>query len=196
MSRHGRHSTAPLLVTAVAVVAALGTAALVPRVEERVVAIAAQKLRPTGLPQLISFYKHIAFDLPRIVTGTGVVLLLGMATIRLYLLATGSPPAYLAAYFALIGACVVVASLAMLAGRWPRVVAAGWWFGSLIALATFAMYIASRTAGLPGLGRYVSRWDFTYGTAGIALSVGFLAVHFTVLTGMNVAYPHRQQWTD
>lgn len=196
MSRHERRSTAPLLLAAVPVAAALGTAALVPRVEERVVAIAAQRLRPTGLPQMISFYRHIAFDLPRIVTGTGILLLLGMATIRLYLLATGSPPTYLAAYFALIGACVVVASVAMLAGRRPRIVAAGWWFGSLIALATFAMYIASRTAGLPGLGQYVSRWDFAYGTAGMALSVAFLGVHFTVLTGMNVAYPHRQQWTD
>lgn len=194
MSKHPQRSTGAMFVVLVGAAAAVGMAAVLPRVQERVVAKSAEALRPTGMPQAISFYRHFSFNVPRTVTTLGIGMLLGIATIRLYLLAAGSQPTYLAVYFGLVGGCATLASLGMLAGHYPRVVMGSWALGSVVSLATFAMYLVSRTIGLPELGHYVSRWDFPLGTAGIALSCGFLALHFTVVTGMTVAFPWQQEW--
>jgi hypothetical protein len=153
-------------------------------------------LRITRLAKLISFYRHFKFDLPRLSTTGGVSLLLGIAAIRLYLLADGDPPTYLGAYFALIGALATVAAIAMVAGRWPALVRFGWALGALVALASLLMYIASRTAGLPELDQYVGRWDYPLGTFAMALSASYLGLHFAVLTKLTVAYPEHQQWHD
>lgn len=157
-------------------------------------------LRWTGLGKLISFYRYFSFNGPRVTTGLGIVLLLGIAAIRLYWLAGGFPlpdyPAYLAGYFALLAAAAVLASVAMVAGRRPGLVHSGWMLGSVVSAASLAMYLASRTVGLPGLGQLVSWWDYPLGTFAMALAALFVGVHVTVLTGMNVAYPHRRHWHD
>jgi hypothetical protein len=72
----------------------------------------------------------------------------------------------------------------------------GWALGSLVSMASIAMYLVSRTAGLPGLPRLVGRWDYPLGTFVIALAALFAVLHFSVLTGMNVAYPLRRCWHD
>jgi hypothetical protein len=157
-------------------------------------------LRWTGLGKLISFYRYISFNGPRVTTALGLVLLLGVAAIRLYWLAGGFPlptyPAYLAGYFALLVAAAVLASVAMVAGRRPGLVWLGWMLGSLVSAASLAMYLASRTVGLPGVSQLVGWWDYPVGTFAMALAALFVGVHVTVLTGMNVAYPHRRDWHD
>jgi hypothetical protein len=157
-------------------------------------------LRWTGIGKLISFYRYIAFNGPRITTALGVVLLLGVGAIRLYWLAGGfllpRYPTYLAAFFVLLVTTALLASAVMVLGRWPRLVMTGWALGSLVSMASIAMYLVSRTAGLPGLPRLVGRWDYPLGTFVIALAALFAVLHFSVLTGMNVAYPQRRCWHD
>ena len=167
-------------------------------------------LRWTGLGKLLSFYRYFSFNGPRLTTALGIVPLLGIAAIRLYWLAGGfllpAYPAYLAAYFALLAAAALLAVVGMVLGRRPGLVQTGWarigwtqigWtLGSLVSAASIAMYLASRTVGLPGLPQLVGRWDYALGTFAIALAALFVALHFSVLTGMTVAYPHRRQWHD
>jgi hypothetical protein len=38
------------------------------------------------------------------------------------------------------------------------------------------------------------RWDVAPGMLAGAFAIGFLAVHLSVLLGINAAYPHHQQW--
>ncbi|MBV9164253.1 MAG: hypothetical protein JO281_22510 [Pseudonocardiales bacterium] len=171
------------------------------------------------------FYRYFSFNGPRLTTALGIVPLLGIAAIRLYWLAGGfllpAYPAYLAAYFALLATAALLAVVGMVLGRRPGLVQTGWarigwtrigwarigwarigwtqigWtLGSLVSAASIAMYLASRTVGLPGLPQLVGRWDYALGTFAIALAALFVALHFSVLTGMTVAYPHRRQWHD
>lgn len=153
--------------------------------------------RWTGLGKLLSFYRYFAFDGPRVTTGLGVTALLGVGAIRLYLLVVGGPalPTYLAAYFALLIAGVLASAAAML-GRGRRLPGVGWAVGGFLATVSVAMYVASRTPGLPELSHLVGRWDYPLGTFAMALAALFLALHFSVVTGMNVAYPNRRQWHD
>jgi len=58
------------------------------------------------------------------------------------------------------------------------------------------MYGASRTAGLPGLPELVAWWDYLLGTLSMALAALFMGLHFSVLTGMNVACPPHRNWHD
>jgi hypothetical protein len=167
-------------------------------------------LRWTGIGKLISFYRYFSFNGPRLTTALGIVPLLGIAAIRLYWLAGGfllpAYPAYLAAYFALLVFAALLAAAGMVVGRRPGPVQiggaqvggaqVGWTLGSLVSAASIAMYLASRTVGLPGLPQLVDRWDYALGSFAMALAALFVALHFSVLTGMNVAYPHRRQWHD
>jgi hypothetical protein len=187
----GRALTTALLVAILGAVHA-GTA----RVRAATRAAAQSVLHRTRLAKLIAFYRHFAFDLPRSTTAAGVGLVLGIAAIRLYLLADAGPPAYLGAYFALIGVLATAAAVAMLAARRPGIVRLGWALGTLAALATLGMYLASRTLGLPELDRYVGRWDHPLGTFGMILSASYVGLHFAVVTKLTVAYPHHQQWRD
>lgn len=153
----------------------------------------------TGIARLVSFYRFLAFSGPRVVAASGVVLLLGMAAIRLYWLlgsfVVPSYPAYVAAYFAVLAAAAALAAALLVTPR-RSVAMAGWTLGGMVAAASLAMYIISRTIGLPYLPGVVGRWDYAVGTVAIALSALFLALHFSVLTGMNVAYPQRRLWRD
>jgi hypothetical protein len=149
-------------------------------------------LRWTGIGKLISFYRYISFNIPRVITGSGAVLVLGVGAIQLYLLvASRGVPGYLSAYFAVLAAVAVLAALGILAGR-----TLGWALGSLTSAAAIATYVASRTIGLPGLPQLVGWWDYPLGTFLMMLAALVLALHFSVLTGMNVAYPKRQHWHD
>ena len=153
-------------------------------------------LRIPLLGGAVRAYRCVAFDLPRLTTGVGVCLLLGIAAIRLFLLADGGPPAYLGGYFALVGALAVAAAAGMVTAGRPGLVRAGWALGSVVALGSLVMYIVSRTLTLPGLPQLAGRWDYAPGTLAMALSGTFLVLHFAVLTGRTVAYPHHQHWHD
>lgn len=153
-------------------------------------------LRWTGLGKLVSLHRYISFSGPRVITASGVGLLLAVAAIRLYwLLGNFAHPAYLAAYFALLVAGALGAAVAMV-GRRLALVRVGWLLGGLVSTASIAVYVASRTAGLPGLPHLVGRWDNPLGTFSLAVAALFLVLHFSVLTGMNVAHPRRRDWHD
>jgi hypothetical protein len=49
---------------------------------------------------------------------------------------------------------------------------------------------------LPGLVALTGRWDVAPGSWAGACALGFIAVHMSVLLGINVAYPQRQNWHD
>jgi hypothetical protein len=149
-------------------------------------------LRWTGIGKLVSFYRYIAFNSPRVVTGLGIVLVLGIGAIQLYLLTTSSgAPGYLSACRAVLSAAAALAALGMLTGQ-----ALGWALGSVTSAAASGLYLTSRTVGLPGLPQLVGWWDYPLGTFLLVLAALVLALHFSVRTGMNVAYPQRQDWHD
>ena len=50
--------------------------------------------------------------------------------------------------------------------------------------------------GLPGLSLLVGWWDYPLGTFVLALAAMFLGLHFSVVTGLNVAFPERRDWHD
>jgi hypothetical protein len=156
--------------------------------------------RWVGIAQLISFYRYIAFNVPRVITAAGIVVLLGVAAIRLYWLVGGFPvpayPTYMGVYFGLLVAVTVLAAGSMVIGSKPKLVWLGWMLGSVVSVASIAMYVASRTVGLPGLPRLVRWWDYPLGTFAMALAAVFVALHLSVATGMNVAYPQRRDWHD
>ena len=160
----------------------------------------AQAARWMGIAQLISFYRYFAFNAPRVITAAGIVVLLGVAAIPLYWLVGGFPvpayPAYLGVYFGLLVAVTVLAAGSMVIRSQPKLVRLGWMLGSVVSVASIAMYVASRTVGLPGLPRLVRWWDYPLGSFAMVLAALFVALHLSVVTGMNVAYPQRRDWHD
>lgn len=139
----------------------------------------------------------VAFNLPRTVTALGGALLTGLMLVHIYVLATEPGlPRYFAAYVLGLSAACALAAGAMVFALKPIVPRAGWYFGSLVCSAFLCAYLVTRWVQLPGLIGVTARWDFAPGTLGIAFAGAFLAVHTTVLSGINVAYPQRQQWYD
>ncbi|OBF77746.1 oxidoreductase [Mycobacterium sp. 852002-51613_SCH5001154] len=139
----------------------------------------------------------VAFNLPRTVTALGGSLLLGLVALHAYILTTEPGlPLYFAVYSALLGVCCLAAAGAMVFATKPRVPQVGWYSGSLVCLTFIVIYAVSRWVTLPGLEALTGRWDLAPGTFAVVFAAGFIAVHTTVLSGINVAYPQRQQWYD
>jgi hypothetical protein len=147
--------------------------------------------------RVLSLGGYVAFDLPRVVTGLGAVLLLGIATAHVYILASEQAlPAYFVVYaVAMIAGCLSVAGSVGF-GRDPRVAQAGWYFGDLLSVVFLGVAVGTRIVSLPGLAALTGRWDFVPVTFALAFAAAFVAVHGSVLVGINVAYPQRQQWND
>ncbi len=155
-------------------------------------------LTMTGLGKLISFYRYFSFNGPKATTASGMLLALGVGAIHLYLLVSDqalgrrfASPIYLDAYYGLLFACAVAAAVGIIAVPKP-----GWALGSLVSAAAIMMYVASRVWGLPGLPILQGWWNYPLGTFMMALGAMFLGLHFSVLTGPNVAYPQRRDWHD
>ena len=139
----------------------------------------------------------VAFNLPRTVTALGGGLLTGLVGVHVYMLAAEPDlPRYFVAYVLVLTAACLTAASAMVVGIKPAVPQAGWYLGSLVCSAFLALYLVTRWVGLPGLATMTARWDFAPGTLGMACAAAFIVVHTTVLSGINVAYPRRQQWYD
>ncbi|PWI06073.1 oxidoreductase [Streptomyces sp. NWU339] len=160
-------------------------------------------LRWTGVGKAVSFYRYLAFNLPVLTTLSALGLLLGFAAVQLWTLFTHREvPGYFTAYLALLAAGSVLAAAGVAQGWAAR--AGGprhrgrfaWALGSLVTSASVAMYLVGRTAGLPGLGELRGRWDYIPGTLTMALAGLFVGLHFSVLTGLNVAAPDRRHWRD
>ena len=139
----------------------------------------------------------VAFNLPRTVTALGAALLAGLVAVHAYVFLTEpGVPGYFVAYAAVLAICCLAAAAAMMFALKPRVPEAGWYFGSVVCLAFLVIYLASRWVTLPGLEAVTGRWDVSPGTFAFVFAAGFIAVHTTVLSGINVAYPQRQHWYD
>lgn len=146
---------------------------------------------------LLTLNGWVAFNLPRTVTAVGCSLLLGVVAVHAYVFATKlGLPLYFAAYSASLAIGCLIAAGAMVFGRKPLVAQAGWYFGSAVCVAFLGIYLVSRWVTLPGLEAVAGRWDFAPGTFAMAFAAAFVAVHTTVLSGINVAYPQRQRWYD
>lgn len=146
---------------------------------------------------LLTLNGYVAFDLPRAVTGLGSSLLMGLVAVHAYTLATRPGlPLYFFVYVALLTAACLAAATGMAFAIKPIVPQAGWYAGSLVSMAFLLVYVVSRFVSLPGLVALTGRWDLAPGTLAMGLAAGFIAVHTTVLSGINVAYPQRQNWRD
>jgi len=140
---------------------------------------------------------YVAFALPRTVTALGVSLLLGLGAVHAYIWATRPAlPQYFLVYSAALVAGCVIAAGAMAWGVNPRAPRIGWHLGSATCLAFLVAYLVTRAVGLPGLDTLTGRWDLAPGTFGMAFAAGFVVVHTTVLSGINVAYPQQRHWHD
>jgi uncharacterized membrane protein AbrB (regulator of aidB expression) len=139
----------------------------------------------------------IAFNLPRTVTLTADLALLGVAATHGYVLATASSPP---GYFAVHCVAVIIGCLAAIVTTWidvdDVVPAVGWLVGSVLCTAFVIGYLISRLLSLPGLPALTGRWDIAPGSLALACAGAFLAVHLTVLTGVNVAFGRRRDWRD
>jgi hypothetical protein len=139
----------------------------------------------------------VAFNLPRTVTALGGALLTALVAVHIYVLTVQRDlPPYFGAYVLVLTAACLVASSAMLVGANPNLPRVGWYLGSLVCSAFLAVYLVTRWVRLPGLATVTARWDFAPGTLGMVCAAAFIVVHTTVLSGINVAYPQRQQWYD
>ncbi len=140
---------------------------------------------------------YVAFNLPRTVTMLGAVLLMGIAAAHVYVI-TSRPalPVYFFVYAAVLGACCLLTAAALWLGHKPRVPQLGWFFGDVVSFVFLGVYLTSRAVALPGLLAVTGRWDFAPGTLAGVFALGFIAIHMSVLLGINVAYPQRQQWSD
>jgi hypothetical protein len=147
--------------------------------------------------RIVSLGGYVAFDLPRVVTGLGALLLIGIAATHVYLLTSQDTlPGLFVVYAAAVIAGCVLAAGSMGIGRNPHVAQAGWYFGSLLSVIILGVDVATRIASLPGMTAVTGRWDFAPATFALAFAGAFIALHASVLLGINVAYPQRQQWED
>ena len=135
---------------------------------------------------------------PRPITALGAGLLSGIAAVHVYVLATRPAlSAIFAGYTGLIAACCLLAAASLGFAVNPRIPQRGWFFGDGVSIVYLGIYLATRPTPLPGLVAVTGRWDFAPGTLAGALALGFVAVHMSVLLGINVAYPQRRhQPTD
>jgi hypothetical protein len=156
-----------------------------------------ERWKRSQLYELLRLKGYVAFNLPRTVSMLGAVLLIGIAAAHVYV-ATSRPglPMYFFVYAAILGTCCLLTAACLWLGRNPRVPQLGWFFGDLVSVVFLGVYLASRAVTLPGLVAVTGRWDFAPGTLAGAFALGFVAVHMSVLLGINVAYPQRRPWFD
>jgi hypothetical protein len=150
-------------------------------------------LRMTGIGKLVSFYRYIYLNQPRLTRLAGIALILGVGAIHLieapeYLRAA----TYLGVLFAINAAATLVAAVGILRGAksW------GWTLGALICGLSALAYVVSRLFGLPGLGEAAGEWDEPLGSLVLIFEGLFLAGWFSVITGLAVAAPDRRTWHD
>ncbi|UQX11450.1 oxidoreductase [Candidatus Mycobacterium methanotrophicum] len=153
-----------------------------------------ERWKRSQLYEALRLKGYVAFNLPRTVSMLGAALLIGIALVHVYVL-TSRPelPTYFFVYTAIVGACCLLAAASLWLGRNPVVPQRGWFFGDLVSVVFLSLYLASRPAPLAGLVAVTGRWDFAPGTFAGAFALGFVAVHMSVLLGINVDHPQRHR---
>jgi hypothetical protein len=150
-------------------------------------------LRITGVGGLVSFYRHIYLNQPRLTRLAGVVLILAVGAIHLL-----EAPAHFeaAAYLGVLFAINFVGTLAAAIGIFRGAKGWGWTLGALISVLSLLAYLASRQFGLPGFAEAAGKWDEPLGTLAMILEGLFLAGWLSVITGLAVAAPDKRDWHD
>jgi hypothetical protein len=150
-------------------------------------------LRITGVSKLISFYRHIYFNQPRLVTFTGISLILMIGFTHMYVFPEHFKTApYLGLSFAVLFVLSVISAINILRGslRW------GWALGAVISGVALLSYILSRTLGFPGFPEAQNNWATPAGTVTMAFEAMFVLTYISLITGMNVAWPWKREWHD
>lgn len=145
------------------------------------------------MSKLISFYRYIYLNQPRLTALAGVALILAVGATHLVAApAHFEAAAYLGVLFFVNFAVSVAAAVGILRGAktW------GWTLGALVSGLSFLAYLVSRLLGLPGLGEAVGEWDEPLGSLALILEGLFLAGWFSVVTDLAVAAPDRRDWHD
>lgn len=150
-------------------------------------------LKWTGVGAVISFYRYIHLNQPRLTALAGAGLVLGVGAVH----AVEAPEhfgfsAYLGALFVAnaVGSLVAAAGIGRGAKGW------GWSLGAAICLLAAVAYLASRLLGLPGYPEAAGHWDEPWGSLALILEGLFLAGWLSVMTGLAVAHPERRDWHD
>jgi len=150
-------------------------------------------LRITGVGKLVSFYRYIYLNQPRLTRLAGLVLILVLGAIHLIETPAHFKAAvYLGVLFAMNFAGTLVAATGIFRGAkgW------GWTLGALISVLSLLAYLASRLFGLPGFAEAAGEWDEPLGTLAMILEGLFLAGWLSVITGLAVAAPDKRDWHD
>lgn len=164
-----------------------------PSTTPRPVDVVGTLLKITGVRALISFYKYIYLNQPKLTALAGIVLVLGVGAVH----AVKAPEyfgisAYLGALFVANAVGTVVAAVGILRGAkgW------GWTLGAAICTLAALAYLASRLFGLPGYPEAAGAWDEPWGSLALILEGLFLGGWFSVMTGLAVASPEGRDWHD
>ena len=149
-------------------------------------------LRITGIGSLISLYRYVYLNQPRLTRLAGVALILAVGAIHAIEAPNHFRAAYLGVLFVVNAAAALVAAVGILRGAkgW------GWTLGAAISGLSALAYLASRLFGLPGLGETAGGWDEPLGSLALIVEGLYLAGWFSVVTGLAVAAPDRRHWHD
>jgi len=150
-------------------------------------------LRITGIGSLVSLYRYVYLNQPRLTRLAGVALILTVGAIH----ASEAPEhfraaAYLGVLFAANAGATLVTAVGILRGAkgW------GWTLGALVGGLSALAYLFSRLLGLPGLGEAAGGWDEPLGSLALIFEGLYLAGWFSVVTGLAVAAPDGRSWHD
>ena len=150
-------------------------------------------LRMPGIGKLVSFYRYVYLNQPRLTRLAGIALILAIGAIH----AIEAPEHFrAAAYLGVLFAINVAATLVAAAGILRGAKGWGWTLGAAISGLSALAYVASRLFGLPGLGETAGGWDEPLGSLALIVEGFFLAGWFSVVTGLAVAAPDRRTWHD
>lgn len=150
-------------------------------------------LRITGISKLISFYRYIYFNQPRLVTFTGISLILMIGFTHMYVFPQHFETVpYLGLSFVVLFGISLVSAINILRGsyRW------GWLPGAVISGVALLCYILSRTLGFPSFPEAQHDWANPPGTVAMAFEAAFIFLYISLITGMNVAWPEEREWHD
>jgi len=150
-------------------------------------------LRVTGVGKLMSFYRYIYLNQPRLTQLAGIALIAAVGTVHLV-----EAPRHFgaAAYLGVLFVINFAATLVSAAGIFRGAKNWGWTLGALISGLSALAYLASRLFGLPGFAEAAGEWDEPAGSLAMILEGLFLAGWFSVITGLAVAAPEERSWHD
>ncbi len=139
------------------------------------------------------FLRVTALNLPQFTRLAGILLVLAVSLIHLYKAPMHFEAAtYLGVAFVVnfIGALVAAVGIFLGAKNW------GWLLGAYVAGGAFVAYLVSRAVGLAGFEEAVGKWANPVGTFSLIVEGLFVALYFSVATGVAVAAPDRRDWHD